>query len=163
MKIPSIKTVAAAIMSALALAAVPARADIPEWPGNFWENEAVFGINKEPGHASYVPYPSVAAMQADRGHYARPWEDPESPMVKSLNGKWRFKYSDRPGRAPRDFMAEGFDASGWDLIDVPSNWEMKGYGTPVYTNVNYPFGSSDPPRIGNPRGDYDPKDRKSVV
>lgn len=163
MKIPSIKTVAAAIMSALALAAVPARADIPEWPGNFWENEAVFGINKEPGHASYVPYPSVAAMQADRGHYARPWEDPESPMVKSLNGKWRFKYSDRPGRAPRDFMAEGFDASGWDLIDVPSNWEMKGYGTPVYTNVNYPFGSSDPPRIGNPRGDYDPNATGSYI
>lgn len=163
MKIPSIKTVAAAIMSALALAAVPARADIPEWPGNFWENEAVFGINKEPGHASYVPYPSVAAMQADRGHYARPWEDPESPMVKSLNGKWRFKYSDRPGRAPRDFMAEGYDVSGWDLIDVPSNWEMKGYGTPIYANVNYPFNSSNPPRIGNPRGDYDPNPVGSYV
>ena len=40
---------------------------------------------------------------------------------------------------PTDFMAADFNATTWDNIDVPSNWELKGYGQPIYTNIVYPF------------------------
>ena len=30
-------------------------------------------------------------------------------------------------------------SSSWKDIPVPSNWEMEGYGTPIYTNITYPF------------------------
>lgn len=46
--------------------------------------------------------------------------------------------------------------SGWDEIPVPSNWQMHGYGIPIYTNVRYPF-PADPPHIPhdyNPVGSY---------
>ena len=53
----------------------------------------------------------------------------------------------RPRSRRRDhFESEGFDASGWDRISVPSNWQMLGYGRPNYTNVRYPF-PVDPPRV----------------
>lgn len=139
---------------ALGLAALSADAQAPEWPGDFWENEAVFEVNKEPGHATYTPYASVAEMKADADFFARPWVYPKSSMSRSLNGKWHFNYAGEPAKRPMDFMAADFDASEWDLIDVPSSWEMKGYGTPIYANTTYPFGIN-PPYIGSTGWGYD--------
>lgn len=115
-----------------------------DFPGEYWEDETVFGQNKESGHATYVPYRSVAEVKADAGFYARPWERPESPLVQSLNGKWKFKFSDEPSKRPMDFFKTGYDVSGWDDIDVPSNWEMKGYDKPIYCNVEYPHANNPP-------------------
>ena len=51
----------------------------------------------------------------------------------SLDGKWRFRLLADEKTAPADeFWQKGFDVSGWDLIDVPSCWEMKGFGKPLY-------------------------------
>lgn len=39
---------------------------------------------------------------------------------------------------------------------MPSNWELKGYGIPIYTNTTYPF-PANPPYIDhpdNPVGSY---------
>ena len=36
-------------------------------------------------------------------------------------------------------MAVDFKGSDWNTIEVPSNWELKGFGQPIYTNINYPF------------------------
>ncbi|MCM1029584.1 MAG: DUF4981 domain-containing protein [Pseudoflavonifractor sp.] len=146
-----IKTLSA---MAMALTAMASLADTPQWPGDYWENEDIFEINKERGHATYTPYASVAEMKADAAHFAHPWTAPVSSMSKSLNGKWRFSYVGQPSLRPMTFMAADFDASAWDLIDVPSCWEMKGYGTPIYANTNYPFGVN-PPRIGANRYGYD--------
>jgi beta-galactosidase len=43
----------------------------------------------------------------------------------------------------------------WDSIDVPSHWQLRGYGAPIYTNYRFPF-PVDPPRVPfeNPTGDY---------
>ena len=62
-----------------------------------------------------------------------------SRFVKSLNGIWKFKLAESPLEAPRGFESAGYDDSGWDDIPVPSNWELHGYGKPVYTNMLYPF------------------------
>ncbi len=147
---------------ALSLAALPCAAQAPEWPGDFWEDETIFEVNKEPGHATYTPYASVAEMKADADFFAHPWVAPKSSMSRSLNGRWRFKYAPQPKRRPTTFMAADFDPSDWDFIDVPSNWEMKGYGTPIYTNTTYPFWP-DPPKIGAVRGDYDPNPVGSYI
>ena len=49
--------------------------------------------------------------------------------------KWRFDWSDHPAVRPADFYKTTYDVSGWDQIEVPSNWEMKGYGYPIYSNT----------------------------
>lgn len=41
--------------------------------------------------------------------------------------------------------------SSWKEIPVPSNWEMHGYGTPIYSNFTYPF-KNNPPFIQPEKG-----------
>lgn len=111
--------------------------------GENWEDETVFAVNKEPTHVSYVPYPSVAWARE-----ARPFCDSGdiSPYYLSLNGHWKFNWVKHPDERPKDFYRAGFDDSHWKTIVVPSNMEMQGYGTPIYTNITYPF-KNDPPRV----------------
>lgn len=108
-----------------------------------WENEAIFAVNKEKGRATFIPYPSVEAMEADSS-YRRPWLRPESPDYMLLNGTWKFNWAKQPSERPADFFRLSYDVSGWDDIEVPSCWEMKGYGIPIYTNITYPFRNNPP-------------------
>lgn len=110
-----------------------------------WENELIFGVGKEESHASYIPYPSVSSAQKDTW-YSDTGTITHSPWVLSLNGNWWFKWVKHPDERPRDFFRKDFDARAWKTIPVPSNMEMQGYGTPVYTNITYPF-KNDPPYV----------------
>lgn len=95
-----------------------------------WENEAVFEANKLPARVPSYSFASKAdALAADR----------EASRMKSLNGTWKFKYAPRTDERPTDFMAADFSGEGWDDIAVPSNWELQGFGQPIYTNITYPF------------------------
>ncbi len=111
-----------------------------------WENPQVIGRNKEPGHCTLVPYPnSREALQCERK---------ASKFYKSLNGKWKFNWSPDPAGRPADFYKGDYDDSSWDSIPVPSNWQMHGYGIPLYSNIPYPF-KKDPPRVmGDPPQQY---------
>ena len=113
-----------------------------------WENEKVFAINKEEGHATYVPYANTAELRADKERYAKPWLDANSSEVMSLNGTWKINFVKDPDLRPgaEDFYNDDVDVSKWDNIEVPSCVEMKGYGDPWYINVNYPF-EDNPPYI----------------
>ena len=117
---------------------------------NDWENEKVFAVNKEPGHPTLIPYASEEEMVADAA-YGHPWERTASSRFLLLNGKWKFHWVRGPEERPVNFYKPSFDVSGWEEIDVPSCWEMKGYGTPLYTNVTYPF-LNNPPFIQAQRG-----------
>ncbi|MCF0236827.1 MAG: beta-galactosidase, partial [Bacteroidaceae bacterium] len=116
----------------------------PKIQADRWEDETIFAINKEPGHATYTPYANEREMLADKDFYATPWTVPVSSRVQSLNGQWRFHLVSEPSLRPRDFWKEGFDDSKWDEIPVPSNWEMHGYDVPIYCNVEYPHGNTPP-------------------
>ncbi|THU38427.1 DUF4981 domain-containing protein [Niastella caeni] len=105
---------------------------------NDWENEQVFGINKEASHATYIPY---ANIQQALQHVPT-----ASPWFLSLDGNWKFNWVKQPSERPVDFYTENFNDSKWKSIPVPSNMEMHGYGTPIYTNITYPF-KYDPPRV----------------
>ena len=64
----------------------------------------------------------------------------------SLEGEWSFQWSPDPWSRPVDFYREDFDTSQWNRLKVPSNWQLHGYGVPIYTNIKYPF-LKDPPRV----------------
>ena len=127
----------------------------PEPERHEWEDETVFAVGKEKGHATYMPYANTESLRADAARYARPWLSPESSRVMSLNGVWNLKWvqnvEDRPGEA--DFWGNDVDASQWDTISVPSCLEMKGYGDPLYINVEYAF-QNNPPYITMKDGLY---------
>ena len=59
----------------------------------------------------------------------KPWLTPEKADYLSLNGVWKFKFVPEPSQRPgkEDFYADNADTDGWDEIEVPSCWEMKGY------------------------------------
>ena len=96
--------------------------------GNDWENPAVLGINKLPYHAT-LQMPSK-------------WK--ECREIVSLDGQWQFHWSRNPEERPALFFLEDYDVSGWDRITVPGNWQMQGFGTPIYTNISYPFQRNRP-------------------
>lgn len=98
---------------------------------NDWENQHVTQINRYPMHVPYGAYESV--------EQALPCNRNVSKYVKSLNGIWKFHLADCPKNVPEGFFERDYDVSSWDNIPVPSNWELHGYGKPVYTNILYPF------------------------
>ena len=118
--------------------------------GNDWENEAVFGINKEPGRATMLLYKGEKEMKSDEA-YQKPWLHPNSSLRLLLSGQWQFNWVPKPEDRPMDFYKTSFDASSWKTIPVPSCWEMQGYGIPIYTNVTYPF-KNQPPLIRGQEG-----------
>ncbi|MDE6509961.1 MAG: beta-galactosidase, partial [Muribaculaceae bacterium] len=116
---------------------------------NYWENQYMVGENREKAHATYVPYSSEEAMMADAEFFAYPWVEPNSDLRMSLNGRWRFNFAATPDARPASAATDAsFDVSSWAEIPVPSNWEMQGYGTPIYCNEQHPFNSGNPPTIG---------------
>ncbi len=62
-----------------------------------------------------------------------------------LNGDWDFQYSKNLNEAPKDFYQSR--VQGWDKIEVPSNWELKGYDKPIYKSAVYPFRPINPPYV----------------
>ena len=115
-----------------------------------WENERIYAINKEEGRATFIPFANSEEMKADPA-YTRPWERTHSSRYLLLNGNWKFNWVKQPSERPVDFYKTSYDVSGWKEIPVPSNWEMHGYGTPIYTNITYPI-RNNPPFIQGQRG-----------
>jgi beta-galactosidase len=107
-----------------------------------WENPAVFRINKEAPRATSMPFPTKEAATTK----ARL----DSPWCKLLNGNWKFHHTGNPSGKPAGFEAPAFDDSAWKEIPVPSNWQMHGYGVPLYPNITYPFARNPPTVMGEP-------------
>ncbi|MFI3286460.1 MAG: glycoside hydrolase family 2 TIM barrel-domain containing protein [Rikenellaceae bacterium] len=111
-----------------------------------WQNQAVNQLNRLNSRATTYPYTSFEeALEGDRNQ----------AEILSLNGVWRFHFVEDVKDVPTEFYSTAFDSSSWDSIEVPSCWEMKGYGYPNYTNSTYPF-PDNPPFISrdNPTGCY---------
>ncbi|MET0945529.1 MAG: sugar-binding domain-containing protein, partial [Flavobacterium sp.] len=103
---------------------------------NDWENPAVFEINREAARAAFLPYADESSAIADE--YTR------SPWFLALDGQWKFNWSPTPDERPKDFFKTDFNTTNWKEIAVPSNWELMGYGIPIYTNITYPFVKNPP-------------------
>ncbi|NDW11150.1 glycoside hydrolase family 2 TIM barrel-domain containing protein [Dysgonomonas sp. 520] len=103
-----------------------------------WQDERIFAQNKEKGRSTYVVFPDTESLKADP-YFKEPWRLPTSNLYMSLNGNWKFKWVKQPSERPVDFYKPDYDISKWEEIPVPSTQEMMGYGTPIYTNIIYPF------------------------
>lgn len=100
---------------------------------NKWEDPTVIAKNKLPGRATSYSFKNTKdALDGDR----------ENSRMISLNGTWKFNYVEHEDERPKNFYKE--DVSGWDDIEVPSCWEMKGYGVPIYKNVGFNFKPNPP-------------------
>lgn len=114
-----------------------------------WENEAIFRVNTEPLHATYLPYASTADLRADAERYQKPWLESQSSRYLSLNGVWHLLWQNSPKNRPaEEFYGKDVDMTAWDTITVPSTLEMKGYGKPTYSNIGYAF-ADNPPYIAD--------------
>ncbi len=112
-----------------------------------WENLQVLERGRTASRAYFVPFPEAGAARGyDRG---------SSPWFKSLHGVWKFKYAAGPELAPEKFYEEGYAIGAWDDIRVPGLWQLQGYGSPHYTDLDYPI-PVDPPHVpnDNPTGCY---------
>ncbi len=122
-----------------------------------WENPAVFRINKEAPRATSMPFPDREAALSKKRL--------ESPWCQMLNGPWKFHYVGTPDARPADFFKPDFDITSWKEIPVPSNWQMHGYGVPIYTNSEYPFAANPPKVMDEPPAHFTnfPKEKRNPV
>ena len=98
---------------------------------NYVENIDMIQENKEPAHATFVSHGSKEAAlntQADQANFRQ-----------SLDGIWKFKWVRSPKDRPTSFMNPEENVANWNNIKVPSNWEVEGYGVPIYVNHQYEF------------------------
>lgn len=102
-----------------------------------WENHHVLQINREPARAAFTPF------HVQKGDCSI-----------CLDGTWKFRWTPVPNERIVEFYQTDFNDKDWVGFPVPANWEVNGYGTPIYVSAGYPF-KIDPPRVmGEPKVDY---------
>ncbi len=105
-------------------------------------NPEVFAVNREPAHS-------------DHGYTTK-----DGNLRQSLNGTWKFSYTEHPDNRPADFYKTDCDVTGFDDITVPGHIQLQGYDKPQYVNTQYPWEGQEslvPPQIPqkrNPVGSY---------
>ncbi|MDY6327439.1 MAG: glycoside hydrolase family 2 TIM barrel-domain containing protein, partial [Bacteroidales bacterium] len=114
-----------------------------------WQDPAVFEVNKL--------YPRANPPQYRKDAIHRVQCNDAMNRVSTLDGQWVFHYVPNADERPTDFFRTDYDDSGWGTIPVPGNWELNGYGVPVYVNTTNDFDNSQLPNVpvkGNAVGSY---------
>ncbi len=102
-----------------------------------WENNHILQINREPARDGFIPFsyhPGDCSL--------------------TLNGWWKFHWSPTPEGRVKDFFLPAFDDAAWKNFPVPANWEVNGYGTPIYVSSGYPFRINPPSVTSTPPKKY---------
>lgn len=93
-----------------------------------FKNHLITQINREVSHIPWGAYENEKqAIERSASKYKI-----------SLNGTWDFHFAQNPDELPADFY-QADNTTDWKPIAVPGNWELQGFGKPVYTNTLYPF------------------------
>ena len=100
-------------------------------PHHDWEDQSILQINREPARADF--------------HHAG---------EISLNGEWKFNWTKTPDEQPDGFWQTDFNDSSWKTFPVPADWEMNGYGTPIYSSSGYTFKINPPYVMTTPKESY---------
>lgn len=98
---------------------------------HYIENEAVISEHKLETHASFTSYSS--------NEDALNFNTTNNNFYQSLDGEWKFKWVRSTKDRSTVFMNPSENIDAWDTIKVPSNWEVEGYGIPIYVNHQYEF------------------------
>lgn len=111
----------------------------------FHYNHEIFEDNKLPPRASFFSFENESIKEKE-----------DSKRFVSLNGEWKFHWVNDPKQRPTTFQNINYDDSEWTTIPVPANWEVEGFGKPIYLDERYPFTTKwpDAPADYNPVGTY---------
>jgi beta-galactosidase len=102
----------------------------------YWQDLNIVAINKE--------YPRTSFMSYDNQKDALSGKFERSRFYQLLNGTWKFYFVEGYKQLPDNIIEPGVDATTWNTIKVPGNWEMQGFGTAIYTNHGYEFKPRNP-------------------
>lgn len=91
----------------------------------------IVSVNRMPMRASAFAYENESKAQKGIKENAT--------SFLSLNGEWKFNWVQDPTKRPEGFFKTDFDDNNWQLFQVPANWELNGYGLPIYVNHPYEF------------------------
>jgi len=100
-----------------------------------FENPTIQEENRMPMRAAYFPFENLTAAKAGKE---------QSSRFLSLNGMWKFNWVARCQDLPEEFYKAETNDAAWPDFPVPANWEFKGYGIPIYTNIPYEFNPANP-------------------
>jgi len=107
--------------------------------GTEWQSPENLAFNKEQPHSWFFSFTDVASATKVLPDSSNLW--------MSLDGDWKFNWVPNPDERPADFYRTDYDDNAWDIIPVPSNWNVQGlgkdgsqkYGTPIYVNAKVPY------------------------
>lgn len=102
---------------------------------NYWKKLSVFDVNSIKRYASGFPL-----------------DNKGNATAHCLDGEWDFRLVENPNKIPLGYESVGATLENFDKIKVPSNWQIQGYGQPIYTNYIYPhalsqYNIADIPRV----------------
>lgn len=107
-----------------------------------WHDLQVNQVNRFGLHTNFFAYESLQmALKGDKT---------SSANFLSIDGNWKFKWVENADQRPTDFYQMDFDDSQWGYMQVPGNWELNGYGDPVYVNIGFAWRGhfkNDPPNV----------------
>ncbi|NLR82176.1 glycoside hydrolase family 2 TIM barrel-domain containing protein [Chitinophaga eiseniae] len=140
----------------VALTALCTRTWAQQLPGELQTPEVV-SVNRMPMRATSFAFENETLAQQR--------EKNASTYFLSLNGSWKFNWVQDPRKRSVDFYKVDYNDAGWDNFKVPANWEVNGYGLPIYVNQPYEFAGRgktgedmnppfDIPEDNNPVGSY---------
>lgn len=122
----------AAVLMSAAVSSSTVMAGVP-----YWKDMDVFSVNAGTERTELVFW-SDADDAMNCGFK-------ESGNYFDLDGIWKFLYYDTQQTMPDGLERTSAKvAASWNDIQVPGNWEMQGYGTPIYVNTDFEFATVDP-------------------
>ena len=113
----------------------------------------------KPTH-EWLANPEIYEVNREKAHSDHTYTTKDGNLRQSLNGTWKFNYTEHPDSRPADFYKTDFDVTSFDDIIVPGHIQLQGYDKPQYVNTQYPWEGHEqlvPPQIPkkrNPVGSY---------
>ena len=107
-----------------------------------WHDLQVNTLNRMPMHTNFFPFKNYE--EAKMGDPKR------SENYLSLHGDWKFNWVENADQRPTRFYETDFNDTAWGNMPVPGNWELHGYGDPVYLNVGFAWRGhfkNNPPQV----------------
>ena len=100
----------------------------PTWTE--WHDLEINEVNRLPLHTEFFAFNGTEQnLSVD--------DKKQSKNFLSLDGLWKFKWVEHAGQRPTDFYLPSLDDSSWATMPVPGNWELNGYGDPLYVNIGF--------------------------
>ena len=108
----------------------------------------------------WLANPEIFEVNREKAHSDHTYTTKNGNLHQSLNGTWKFAYTEHPDNRPSDFYKNDFDVTNFDEITVPGHIQLQGHDKPQYVNTQYPWEGHEqlvPPQIPqkrNPVGSY---------